>query len=427
MSLSQPSNTAVPTLPEDTRPAAPSDVRAPTIDQVVSLMPGFVYVFDHPLQANVYTNRSVGTQLGYCSEEIREMGNALMMHVVVPEDIPIIAEHMVRIAQLDDDALATLDYRVLTKEKKILWLRSVDRVFDRDMGGRVLRHIGCASDITAEKEAVLRLAEVNTGLEAKVAQRTQALANLNAGLEARISERTSQLQKALSELEEITYTATHDLKVPVNNLCRLGMMLEETLENMTAEQAEQIGWINSCAQQLNNKIAALVHVSRIRLQDIPLGQLSDLNDAVTKALRTLGPALVQSGASVSVDVPQGSVVPFCQAELESVVTALIDNAISYAEPARRLHISLRFSQEAEGPTLSVADNGTGLSLPAELPKVFGLFKRAHKFPPGDGMALHCAQRRVQRFGGRISVIGERGQGVEFKVTFGKEGAANGAA
>lgn len=426
MSLSQPTNTAVPALAENAQPVAVCGMRAPTIDQVISLMPGFVYVFDHEMQANVYANRSVGTHLGYRADEIREMGAGLLLRVILPEDIPLVSAHMARIAMLEGDAFCTLDYRVLTKEKKVLWLRSVDRVFERDADGCVLRHIGCASDITTKKEAVLRLGELNAGLEAKVVQRTQALADLNAALETRIGERTLQLEKAMGELEEITYTATHDLKVPVNNLCRLGLMLEETAQDMTPEQAEQIAWVNSCAQQLNHKIAALVRVSRIRFDEIPEIQQSDLNDAVANALKTLGPALEKSGADVSVEIPAGSVVPFCQAELESMVAALVDNAINYAEPARRLRISLCFTQEADGPTLSVADNGTGLSLPAELPKVFGLFKRAHKFPPGDGMALHCAQRRLQRFGGRISATGSRGQGVEFKVTFRKERTADGA-
>lgn len=426
MTLPDPLHIAGPARAEaDAQP--PHALRAPTIEQVIGLMPGFVYVFDHETGENVYTNRSVGVHLGYSSEEIRAMGSAMMMHVIHPDDAPLIETHLAQIADLADGRQCTVDYRVLTKTNKVIWLRSVDAVFDRAANGRVLRHIGCASDMTGKKEAVLRLAELNADLEAQVAQRTQAFADLNTELEMRISERTVELENALSELEDITYTATHDLKVPVNNLCRLGHMLEQSTDTMTQEQAEDVAWISTCAQQLNDKIAALVRISQIRLADEPKFLPSDLSVVARKTLHTLRPALVQSGAKVDVDIPSDSWVSYCPVEIDSVLEAVVDNAVRYADPARPARIVLKFSQEPDGPTLSVADNGTGLSLPADLPKVFGLFQRAHKAPHGDGMALHCAQRRIKRAGGQITVSSTKGQGAEFKIVFRKEEAPDGAA
>lgn len=65
---------------------AVSKPRLPTIDSVVGLMPGFVYVFNHSTYSNDYTNRSVAEHLGYSSEEISAFGPEMMMRIIHPDD-----------------------------------------------------------------------------------------------------------------------------------------------------------------------------------------------------------------------------------------------------------------------------------------------------------------------------------------------------
>lgn len=122
----------------------------PTINRVVSLMPGFVYVFNHTTFSNDYTNRSVAEQLGYSSEEIRSFGAQMMMHLVHPDDHQYLAVHLTRISRLKGDDSISFEYWLIRKDGRQGWLRSVDAVFDRAPEGTVLSHIGCASDVTIE-------------------------------------------------------------------------------------------------------------------------------------------------------------------------------------------------------------------------------------------------------------------------------------
>jgi PAS domain S-box-containing protein len=386
-----------------------------SIDRVARLMPGFVYVFNHQTFSNDYTNRSVGEHLGYSSEEIRAFGSSMMMQVIHADDQHLLEGHMARIGQLADEQTATLEYRVNTKQGTQLWLRSVDTVFDRTDDGSVLRHIGVASDITAEKNAGMALTRLNAELEQKVAKRTKDLARLNVALEDRIDARTAELQEAVDELEQLTYIATHDLKVPINNLSRLGLMLINGGENLTHEQLEQIGWMNRCTDQLSAKIQGLVLAAQIRLTNGLPREMLKLVECVNDCVTRVGESKGRLKLPVTVDIAPDLVVHFARFELESILFSLLDNAVKYAEPSRPLEIRIQAEEIDGNIALTVSDNGTGVDPVRDAQKVFGLFQRAHKTPAGSGISLYCAQRMLQRRGGAVSLTGARAQGAQFTI------------
>lgn len=406
---------------EDMTQGAQQVLRLPSVDRVVGLMPGFVYVFNHVTSANDYTNRDVGLHLGYSSDEIRALGDQMMAHLVHPDDLPLLGAHMGTIASLAPEQTAALEYRVLTKNGETRWLRSVDCVFDRAEDGTVLRHIGCASDITAEKQAQLELAQLNAALEQTVAARTRDLAELNAQLEERIALRTEELEDAVEELEQLTYIATHDLKVPVNNLSRLALMLGDCADTLSEEQREQVGWINECANQLMSKIQGLVLVAQVRLSSNFEPEKLDMQRLVSDVVARLRPHLPAPAQLVRVEVPEGIYVSFARPEIESILHALMDNAVKYADPARPLDIVVHGGVRAGRPWLRISDTGSGLDPLADKAKVFGLFQRAHKAPAGNGISLYCAKRILSRQGGRITFDGARGEGASFTIKFRPQG------
>lgn len=405
------------TYESDHASLAQPPLRLSSVDQVVRLMPGFVYVFNHTSFANDYANRSVATHLGYCAAEIRDLGPGLFQRIIHPDDLPALNAHMATIAALEDDAEAMLEYRVVTKTGAVRWLRSVDTVYDRAADGSVLRHIGCASDITTEMEAHLRLQDLNASLEEKVAERTRALAQLNAGLEARITARTAELEEAVEELEQLTHIATHDLKVPLNNLNRLGLMLSESGNGLSAEQAEQVEWIRQCAEQLNSKVQSLVLVTEIRMGARPSHDTLNLRAAVERAVRAAQPAMGRGALPVALHIDVALTVRFAAFEMDAILASLLDNAVKYAHPDRPLQVTIRAGRTGNGLWLEVADNGKGLDTKRDAATVFGLFKRGQKEPAGAGISLYCAQRMLQRCGATITAEGSRGVGATFRLVF----------
>lgn len=393
----------------------------PTVDRVFDLMPGFVYVFNHVSYSNDYANRSVAEHLGYSSEEIQEFGTEMFMTIVHPDDHPQLAAHLGQIASLTGEDTATLEYRVLPKDGGVRWLRSVDAVFDRSGDGTVLRHIGCANDITTEKVAQLRLKTLNAELEYKVLERTRDLARLNAELEKRINLRTLELQETIKELEQLTYVATHDLKVPLNNLERLGRLLLDSAAGLDPSQSEHVQWINICSEQLSAKVKDLVQVSQIRRGAIPPQQEIDLCLAIHDFIEVSESHLARSNpsAQITTEIEEGLTVWFSRCDFDMIFKAVMDNALAYAKPDRPLQITIRGREDQGRVVLTVEDNGRGIDMAHDIPKVFGLFQRAHKYPTGRGVSLYCAERMLSRAGGEITVTGQPDIGATFQIFFPK--------
>jgi light-regulated signal transduction histidine kinase (bacteriophytochrome) len=104
-----------------------------------------------------------------------------------------------------------------------------------------------------------------------------------------------------------------------------------------------------------------------------------------------------------------------RAHLVSLFQNLIGNAIKYrGSEAPRIHVSV---EEKDGNLqFAVSDNGLGIE-PAYHEKIFIAFKRLHgNTIPGTGIGLAICQRVVERYGGRIWVESELGQGSRFIFT-----------
>ncbi|MCC8123412.1 MAG: HAMP domain-containing histidine kinase [Oscillospiraceae bacterium] len=102
--------------------------------------------------------------------------------------------------------------------------------------------------------------------------------------------------------------------------------------------------------------------------------------------------------------------------LSQIFSPLLENAIKYTEPGDTIEIS---TSGGEGEVqISVKDSGIGISEEARK-KIFSRFyreenARAHR--EGSGLGLYIASLAVQRHGGKIKVLRNKGRGTEFVVT-----------
>ncbi|GIT85037.1 MULTISPECIES: PAS domain-containing protein [Roseobacter] len=133
--------------------------------QIVALVPGIIYVFNHETMSNEYSNRSIAELLGYSPEDIKAMGDDLLPTIIHDDDFDRIAGNVAEMQDLADHEQAVWEYRAIARDGHEVWLRSIETVFTRAADGGVLRHIGIAFDITAEKTAEANLHEVNAALK----------------------------------------------------------------------------------------------------------------------------------------------------------------------------------------------------------------------------------------------------------------------
>lgn len=105
-------------------------------------------------------------------------------------------------------------------------------------------------------------------------------------------------------------------------------------------------------------------------------------------------------------------------KMDKIIYNLLSNATKYNKPRGSILVELSFDAELELATLSIKDNGDGMTAEA----VKDLFKRFYegdyrKFNTiGTGIGLSLTKDLVQLHEGNISVNSEPGKGTEFRVT-----------
>jgi PAS domain S-box-containing protein len=316
---------------------------------------------------------------GYTSEEA--IGQHISM-LVVPdriEEIPNILERIGRGERIDhyETRRKTKDGRVLTVSLSISPVRNPS--------GCVIGASKVARDITDQTRT------------------RQALQAAN-----------DSLVRSVADLEQFTYSASHDLREPLRTVCTSAELLRASLAGKIDQgEAELLQYIISGVMRMEQLLSDLHAFTRLSSEGEMPAEL-DSEAVLPQVLSNLQSAIKESGAVIT----HGAlpVVHLHKFQMEQLLQNLLGNAIRYRSE-RPLKIHVDASRTDASWRFSVTDNGIGID-PQYTEQIFGVFKRLHSFTeyPGTGMGLAICQRIVQRAGGRIWVESELGKGSTFFFT-----------
>jgi len=236
------------------------------------------------------------------------------------------------------------------------------------------------------------------------------LARLNADLER--SNQTLMLTN--QDLERFAFIASHDLQEPLRMITAYSQLLIKSYSGRFDSEASMfVGFIVDGTKRMRELLSDLLEYTAIRAHDEEPPQLVDLYLVMEHVRQNLKAAIDESHAVVTNDrlpvlrAPGGHFQPLFQ--------NLVGNAIKYrSERPPRIHVSAQ--KVGDELRFAVSDNGMGIE-PEYHSQIFGLFKRLHgKKIPGTGVGLAICQRIVERYGGRIWVESQLGQGATFLFT-----------
>jgi PAS domain S-box-containing protein len=245
----------------------------------------------------------------------------------------------------------------------------------------------------------------------------------------------AELAEKNRELEAIVYTVSHDLRSPLVNIQGFGRQLQRACDTLRAaavapdaegripasalhaplDQAipQALRFINAGIHRMDTLLSGLLRYSRlgrVALHPRPL----NLNGILAEVVAAMRFQLDEAGAEVAVDP-----LPTCVGDLvqtNQVFANLLDNALKYRAPDRRLRVRVTGELRAGKAEYAVADNGRGIA-PEHRAKVFEIFHRLDpEAAPGEGLGLTIAQRVVERQGGRIWVEDTPGGGCTFRLS-----------
>lgn len=191
------------------------------------------------------------------------------------------------------------------------------------------------------------------------------------------------------------------------------LLIRSCGERLDPKVGEYVEHIVFGTRRIHELLSDLLAFAEVGAQTDQEAGLLDLNAVLEKVRQTLSLAISENEAVIDSD-PLPTIRAF-ENHFVALFQNLIANAIKYRSEMRpEIHITVRdLKNELE---FAVADNGIGIS-PEFHEKVFVAFKRlSGPKIPGTGIGLAICQRVVERYGGRIRVESDVGQGATFIFT-----------
>jgi len=216
----------------------------------------------------------------------------------------------------------------------------------------------------------------------------------------------TELKSKNTELEQFTYTVSHDLKAPLITIRGfVGLLEKDTLAGNSERMKNDLTRIAEATDKMQRLLNELLELSRIgRIANPP--QEVSFETIVQEALvivrgrwdtRTMKIVIAEDLPVVFVD----------RARLVQVVQNLLDNAAKFIGTQTDPHIEIGCEGTDQHGKLIffVKDNGIGIP-PQQLENVFGLFKKLDVNADGTGIGLSLVKRIIEIHGGLIWITSE---------------------
>lgn len=263
----------------------------------------------------------------------------------------------------------------------------------------------------------------------------EAVKVLNKELEKRVAERTEHLAQVNEEVQRFAYVVSHDLRAPLVNIMGFTSELEqsmktvslalaepaggvrshafaEAIETIKTDVPEAIGFIRSSTKKMDGLINAILKLSRDGSKPLLLEPV-DLAEVFQATIDALQHQLQAAEGTVNLNIQPTAIVSD-RMSLEQIFANLLENAIKYRSPQRRLQIDIAVLK-VPGPAvvIEIADNGRGIA-EENVERVFELFRRSGKLDqPGEGIGLAHVRALVRNLKGDITLRTEPGHGTKF--------------
>jgi PAS domain S-box-containing protein len=271
-------------------------------------------------------------------------------------------------------------------------------------------------------EAKKALEIANNELLVQITKRRQAeedIHKLNQELEQKVIDRTAQLETLVEELQNFTYSISHDLRAPLRHINSFAELLNESLSGSLDEQGQRyLQVISDSAKQIGILMDALLEFVRIGRAEMMKTKVHT-NQLVKEAINTLEAETKGRDLIWKIDhLPELYGDP---AMLRIVFVTLISNALKFTRPRPQAKIEIGCADNRNKIIFSVKDNGVGFDI-QYADKLFRVFQRLHltKDFEGIGIGLANVKRIIQRHGGRTWAEGKVDEGATFYFSLPKE-------
>jgi len=338
-----------------------------------------------------------GYPIEYISENIKRIGfsnhldfmengrlksGARQMDFVHPDDRAYVSKMLVGLADGTEESIEQ-EFRLQAENDQVYWVNR--RVWAiRDDEGKVTHFQGVTQDISARKEAEIRLA--STVLE---------------------------LKDKNGELEDFAYIVSHDLKAPLRSIGTLSDWIDsDYADRLDDEGREQLRLLKQRVRRMHDLIDGILKYSRV-------GRLKEDHVRINIS-EIIGEVLELVSPSQAITIECAPDMPDICAErtrIKQLFENLISNAVKFMDKPEGL---IRISGEERDKTIlfRVEDNGPGIE-EKHFDRIFKIFQTlsARDTFESTGVGLTLVKKIVGMYGGEVWLESEPGTGTVFFIEF----------
>ncbi|MEO6286476.1 MAG: PAS domain-containing sensor histidine kinase [Dyadobacter sp.] len=226
----------------------------------------------------------------------------------------------------------------------------------------------------------------------------------------------ANLTRINQDLKQLTYTTSHDLRSPVNNLLSVFGLLDTS----KIEDAETLQFIDilksateSLKDSLNQYVDILVQKDLLTVKKEEISLSASLN-VVMHSLKTL---IENSRTTIHVDFSDFDDIRFNATYMDSIFLNLITNSIKYVIPHQTPVISISTQRSGNMKQLIFTDQGAGFDMDLVKDRIFGLNQTFHNHSDAKGIGLYLVHSHLKSLGGDITIESKPNEGAKFILSF----------
>ena len=217
--------------------------------------------------------------------------------------------------------------------------------------------------------------------------------------------------------DEFISTVSHELRTPLTAIRSLAEILHDYPDTPPDRQREFSGIIIRETRRLTRLITQVLDFQKLESDRMRWAITSvDLKDVVEDAVSATGQLMADKQIRMQVHLPDASrPIEGDRDQLIQAMVNLISNAVKFCEPDRG-QIDIRLEYSADRLTVSVTDNGIGIS-EADQQQIFDKFRQvvdpSRGRPPGTGLGLSITRQIIRHHHGELEVKSTPGNGATF--------------
>jgi len=223
------------------------------------------------------------------------------------------------------------------------------------------------------------------------------------------------LLDSIDKLAEFAYTASHDLKVPLNTISFLINLIEKDKNSNLSSQSElYLNYVKSTLLSTDDLISGLLEYATVD-KDYSELDLVDLNKTINELETNMYALMLEN--NVSLKFNKLPIIKANGVRIYQLFQNLVSNAIKFRKEKVDPVIKITCEQKDLNNIIYIEDNGIGIE-DSNIEKVFKIFFKSNSSNKylGSGIGLTTCKKIVENLNGEIRVESKLNVGSKFIIT-----------